>query len=342
MSAIDFLAFERQFVDHLAPVWRSLAGPDRGCFRVDPSLVEYAAARGIDAVPSRRLDIARGRLVRGQPDAGRPALVASYGDTKEARRYGYGPIAFIEHGIGQSYGRSGLRANGSYSGGPDRDDTTLFLVPGEHPASRWRDAYPAARVEVVGTPRLDDLPARDAGPFPTVAVSFHWPAPLSISGYAGTAVGDYAASLTALADRFDVIGHAHPKGDWPLRMKRIYDRVGIPFVEDFDDVCRRADVYVADNSSTLYEFASTGRPVVLLNARTWSRKGPELGLRFWSASHVGINVDYPAELIPAVERSLEHRPEDVAAREDALELVYGYRYGAADRAAAVISEWLAC
>ena len=332
---LDALAYEVQFLDHLAPVWHAL--PDRGRFIVDPSLVARAASLGIEAEPVPRPQVMRGKPIPPNP-GWNPALVASYGDTKEARRLGYGPLAFLEHGIGQSYGQ-GPRANGSYSGGPDRSDTELFLVPGEDPASKWRQAYPGARVEVVGCPRLDDLPRRVPDDQTTVAVSFHWPAPISVSGYAGTALGYFSAALPGLAQRFHVIGHAHPKGDWPARMEREYRRAGIEFVRDFDEVCRRADVYVCDNSSTIYEFAATGRPVVLMNANHWQR-GPELGLRFWAASHVGVNVDRAADLGDAVAEALADSPEQQWAREDALALVYGHRTGAADRAARAIEDWL--
>ncbi len=336
---IDALAFEVQFLHHLAPVWRAL--PVRGRFLVEPTLLHHARSLGIeDAIAQPRLQVSRGGVIPPNAEASRPALVASYGDTKEGRRLGYGPFAYLEHGIGQSYGDAPGKANGSYSGGRDRDDTELFLVPGSDPASKWRVAYPAARVEVVGSPRLDDLPRRVPGPL-TVALGFHWPAPISISGYAGTAIGEYIPVLPELAKRFNVIGHCHPKGDWPERMRRTYRRAGIPFVADFDDVCRQADVYVCDNSSTIYEFASTGRPVVLLNARQWSRKGPELGLRFWAASHVGINVDRAPDLIGAVERALTDPPAQQVTREDALSLVYGLRTNGAAAAATAIMDWLA-
>ena len=75
----------------------------------------------------------------------------------------------------------------------------------------------------------------------------------------------YKHELVKLAQSTDikVLGHQHPNrrdiGEW-------YRRHGIEFTADFDEVLRRADVYACDNSSTLYEFASTGRPVVVLNA----------------------------------------------------------------------------
>ena len=331
---LDALAFEPQFLDHLAPVWRLLPPPSRGRFLVDPTLLQRARDKGIDATAQPRPPHT---VTQPKPNAGyRPALVASYGDVKEARRLGYGPFAFLEHGAGQTYDMP----HASYSGGPDRDDNELVLVPNEHAAGRWRMAYPGARVEIVGCPKLDDLPRKERADPPTVAISFHWDAPLSISGYAGTALYDYLPALAKLAAAFNVIGHAHPKGDWPTQMAGHYRKVGIPFVADFEDVCRQADVYVCDNSSTIFEFAATGRPVVLLNGRYWSRKH-SVGLRFWDAAHVGVNVTPGDDLVAKVHEALQDAPERQAAREDALRIVYGLRTHGAQAAATVITDWLA-
>lgn len=329
---MDALAFEPQFLDHLAPVWLACPASARGQFLVDPSLVERARSKGIEAVAQPRPPHVPA-MPKPRHD-GPPALVASYGDIKEARRLGYGPFAFLEHGAGQTYPGK----NGSYSGGPDRADNELILVPSETVADMWRKAYPAARVAVVGCPKLDSLPRREGDATPTVALSFHWPAPLSISGYAGTAVGEYAPLFGEVAKRWRTIGHAHPKGDWPKRMQRYYGRAGIPFVAEFEDVCRQADVYVCDNSSTIPEFASTGRPVVLLNARHWSRKG-NIGGRFWDWAHIGINVNRPDELLDAIKNALDDRWH--GPREDALSLVYGLRTNGAAAAATAIGDWLA-
>ena len=337
---IDALAYEPQFLDHIAPVWRALPADLRGTFFVDPALCDRAARRGVAAV-ARPRPFHEAAYPKPRTD-GPPALVASYGDVKEGRRLGYGPFAYLEHGAGQSYGRR-TAASGSYAGGPDHEDNELFLVPNAQCAERWSAAYPSARVEVVGSPRLDDLPHRQSdGTEEVVALSFHWPAPLSISGYAGTAVGDFLPVLPRLVEAFGrdrVIGHAHPKMDWPRRMRRQYDRLGIEFVEDFDDVCRRADVYVCDNSSTIFEFAATGRPVVLLNAAAWTRKG-SVGLRFWDAAHVGVNVSPQDDLVAAVRRALRDDPELQEARHDALLGVYQPPRGGTALAAAAVVRWL--
>ncbi len=330
---MDALAFEPQFLDHLAPVWHALGQP--GTFLVDPSLVERARAKGIAAVAQPR---PRHEVAYPPPRFDGPeALVASYGDIKEARRLGYGPFAFLEHGAGQTYDG---QPNGSYSGGPDRADNGLILVPHQRVGDIWQRAYPNARIAVVGCPKLDSLPLRDGGGPPTVAISFHWRAPLSVSGYAGNALGDFLPILPELAKRYEVIGHAHPKGDWPDQLQRLYQRAGIRFVREFEDVCRQADVYVCDNSSTIFEFAATGRPVVLLNAKVWSRKH-DIGLRFWDAADVGINVWPQDDLFTAIDEALADPPERQIAREAALAKVYGLRTNGAAAAATAINDWLA-
>lgn len=335
---IDALGMERQFIDHLAPVWHALR--DRGRFMVEPHLLGHAQALGIDAEPCPR-PVAIPRQPEPRHD-GLPLLVASYGDIKVGRRLGYGPFAYLEHGAAQSYlgdptWRSPLAT--SYSGGPDHEDVELYLVPNEQAAARWRAAYPQTRVEVIGSPRLAGLPDRVAGPGPVLAISFHFKTPTSLGPEAQTALGEYLPALPELAKAYAVIGHAHPKGDWPQQMERIYRRAGIPFVADFADVCRQADLYIVDNSSTLFEFASTGRPVVVLNSR-WYRRDVHHGLRFWDAADVGVQVDRPADLLPAIALALEDRPTQRCNRAAALKYVYPVRRGAAKRAARAIGEWL--
>lgn len=270
-----------------------------------------------------------------QPVAARIAdldvtLAASYQDMREARRAGHERIVLMQHGSGQSYSDD----NPHYPGGRDNEGVGLFLVPGEHPAERWRKAYPSARVEVVGSPRLDDLPRRLPGPV-TVAVTTHWNdfhVPESRSAFALM-----AEVLPDLARRFHVIGHGHPRR---AGLARKYQRLGIEYVPDFDDVCRRSDVLIGDNTSGLFEFAATGRPVVLYDP-PYYRPEVRHGLRFYDAAHVGVRVSDLAALPVAVAEALDDAPERKAAREDALGLVYGYREDATERAVATIRDWAA-
>lgn len=297
---VDLLASRPHYLAHLRPIWDALPSDARG---------------GVNGHPTS--------------DA---ALVASHTDVVWAAGAGWQRIALLEHGIGQSY------SNGAsaYPGGRRRDAVGLFLSPNETAAALDRAAYPEARVEVVGDPVLDGLPFQREPRRPVVAISFHWGT--MITPERRSTVPFFRPALPELARSFELIGHAHPRA--ARLVSRIYRKLGIEFVADFEEVCSRASLYVADNTSTLYEFASTGRPVVVLNGPTF-RHEVHHGLRFWDAAGVGPQVDRPEDLVGVVQAALEDSPAQRQAREDALAITYGFRSGAGPRAAGVLLDWLA-
>lgn len=326
------LATERHFVDHLAPVWHALPVEERGVFVVPAPLLARAAYHGIAATT----DI---------PEVNRPILVAAWGDEKRAVTVGRERIAFLEHGIGQSYAgsvsTSADRASAIASSYPGADGrlASLFMVPNAHSANRWRAAYPYARVEVVGSPKLDTLPHRiPDGRGPVIAFAWHWDA--RICHETRTAFFEYRPGIAAVARKYETIGHGHPRLflDRHAALEAYYRRNRVPVMHDFDDVLRRADVLVSDNSSALYEFASTGRIVVVANSVRYRRR-VEHGLRFWDAADVGVQVAYSRQLVKGIALALDDTPARQAAREAALDVVYAFRTGAAERAATTLLEW---
>jgi hypothetical protein len=311
---IDAIASEGHFADHIKPIWLALPEEARGTFYVRWPRPDIPNTVVAVAPPSRH-----------------PTLVASNGDLKRGRGR---RNAMMEHGCGQSFGGDPRSArSGSYAGGEGRD-AELFMHPGHHPAARDRARYPAARVEVVGCAKLDSLPRRDRDGPPVVAVSFHWNC--TICPETRPAFDGFRRQVAALATSFEVIGHGHPR--IIRRLAAAYRSMGIETVGSFAEVCARADVYVNDGSSTLFEFASTGRPVVVLNSRLYRRK-VDHGLRFWEASTVGVNVEEGDDLTEAVTHALEDPPDQRAERERCVDLVYAYRSGAAGRAAAALMDW---
>lgn len=315
---IDMIATEPQFADHLAPVWHALPEELRGVFIVPIGLAQHARGLGLSTARQPHSDA---------------VLVASWGDHQRARRLEYAHIARIEHGIGQSFGTG----HPSYAGGRKCEDVSLFLTPNEHSAALWRAAYPGARVEVVGCPKVDAIPTYQPQPRPLVVFSFHWNG--ATVPEAGSAFADFRGAIPALRERDDIeiALHGHPKAREEIARWAMHR--GIRFIPDFVDVLRTAALYVCDGVSTLYEFAATGRPVVVVNAFAY-RPHVSHGLRFWDAADVGIQVDHPSELDAAISSALEDRPAQQRRRASALRKVYAHRGTAARRAASVVASWV--
>lgn len=316
---IDLQASEPQFVDHLAPVYFALPPEHRGDFTAHRIAQQRAREWGIE--PTQPSDLSR------------PVLVASYGDQKRVRTMGRKRIARMEHGAGQSYHADArFGGNASYAGGRDCHDVSLFLVPNLYSGEVWHKAYPNADVALVGCPKLDYLSSKDPTEPQTVAVSFHFD--INVIPETRSAFPHYRTALPELAKRYKVIAHAHPKG--MQFVARHYARMGLEVVTDFAEVCRRADLYAVDNSSTLFEFASTGRPVVVLNDPGF-RKDVNHGGRFWNWADVGIQCDSAVSMVDVVEQAFA--TDWTARREAVLAEVYPVRSGAAQLAAAALMEW---
>jgi hypothetical protein len=329
---IDAYATWPHYVDHIAPIWNALPEKLRGEF-VAPGYAAASRARDAGIPTMSALDEAHPRMT----------LVAAWAD--EQHLIGR-PVVLVEHGIGQSYSDH----QPGYPGGREREAVCLFICPSERVARRWSEMYPETPCAVVGVPKLDpwhgraennrrwrDQAADLASTLPVVVVSFHWPC--AVVPECGNAWDYYSGVLFWMARMspeergFHLLGHAHPKA----RDERQWmEAIGLPFVEHFDEVLDAADLYVCDNSSTIYEFASTDRPVVVLN-RPEYRRDVEHGGRFWEWANVGVECDHPDELMACIEIGLRDEPSYAAVRRAVVDEVYAYTDGqATERAVAAI------
>jgi hypothetical protein len=300
----------RHYADHLLPVLAGLPEPMRGgLYCATDELAQELRLRG------DRGWILGPREARLSPmPPGEPVLVAGFRDVRLVRGR---PVALIEHGAGQRY--EGVR-DGSYAGGRGRDRVSLFLCPNEDVANVNRQAYPQARSVTVGSPRLDVLwkarteyrQHRDGS---RVAVSFHWPCGLVPE--AGSGWDAFRVDVTGLAARGDwqILGHGHPR-HWS-RMSKWWAKIGVERVAEWLSVVRRADVYVCDNSSTMFEACALGLPVVVLNPPEY-RRHVEHGLRFWRHAAMGPQVS-PGESLSAAVRLA---PAFVEGRREAAQAAY--------------------
>lgn len=320
---IDYLASLPHYADHLAPIWGETGGG-----RFDGDLY--------------RLD-----------DNGAPVVIAGHQDL--ALVPGSRRVAFVDHGAGQTYQNLD---HGAYAGGRDRERIELFLCPSERVAALNRARYPNARVEVVGSPRLDSLAAEarvgvlDSTHRSTVALTWHWeptvmPEALSAWPY----YRDVIERLVATRDDVEWLGHAHPR--MLERVAPWYQSLGVPVVVDFREVVRRADLLVFDNTSAGYEAAALDVPTLALDAPMY-RPEQDHGLRFWDlvpGLRLMARIDGRPEcgivhanwgrdhLTYAIDEALDDRLELATLRRSVSEIVYPVRGDAAERAAAVLTDW---
>jgi hypothetical protein len=306
---IDFFASETHYADHLRPIHSALQQDVRGSF-LGTSTVDFLLAN-IDRI----------------------AVVASFKDLRKVRKTGR-PVVICEHGAGQGY--VGIRS-GSYIGALDRDGVVGALVPGPHALERQLAAHPEIPAHAIGCPKMDIhhwAPTEPKSDPPTIAISFHWDCRLTPE--TRSTFNYFKSALPELARRYNLIGHAHPRH--ANRLEREYSQLGIEFVADFEEVLDRAQVYCVDNSSTLFEFASTGRPVVVMNGPDF-RRDVDHGMRFWEFADIGANADGPASLLSAARFALNDLPEHVERRREITAKVYGPVDGkAAQRAAQALIE----
>lgn len=239
---VAILATQRAYAEHLQPVWDALAEDERAFF-----ITNGARPGDVDLW-----------------------LTASARDYSIAFDYPGAHVA-MEHGTGlEFYGGAVLQR---------LRKATLIAAPNEFIAERYREV--GAKVEVVGTPKMDALlkirpPRNDV-----IAVSFHWSGVMRSDRPIWE---DYRSALQQLNGRFVVLGHAHPR-IWP-QAERFWTSLGIEPIQDFAEVVRRADIYVCDHSSTLYEWAALDRPVVMLERGSGSVPKPT-GLRYTQWADIG-------------------------------------------------------
>lgn len=250
-------------------------------------------------------------------------LCSAFSDLREVNRVGKKAI-YTEHGVGLYYNV----VHPSYAGSKEaRECVILRLSPNERHAQRERETL-TCPIEVVGVPYMDKwadyVPEHYRLRKAIVAVSFHFDAnvcPETRSGFSY-----FIRGLKSLSREYKILGHGHPRIFSKIR--KIYERNGIEPVKDFDEVMKRSNMYMCDNSSTIWEYAFTNRPVILLNPpfyRKWvTHKGNP---RFWEYADIGYNVDKPEQLQEAVELTYKNHHDILIRQKQIVQNMFTYTDG---------------
>jgi len=312
---LDVYCSRPPYVDHAALVWKALPAERRGRFVVVKRLEEQAKSLGIDPT------------IAPVDMGGRPTLIMSRADLKALPVDA--PLIFMEHGVGANYG------NKSHLPHDSRFDLVL-TTPAQEKAHR---AIYGDRVVVVGCPKLDRLTQglRRRRGKPVIALSHHWDQKAHPETRSAWPWDKEAWERVAASGRYHILGHKHP-GD-PRAVEQWFTSIGAEFTPAFADVLQRADLYACDNSSTIYEFAAAGRPVLVLSPPFY-RRDVDFGLRFWS-DIPGVECANLDQLEACIAEALADVPERRRLRKRAVTAAYGPLDGqASQRAADAICAYL--
>lgn len=266
-------------------------------------------------------------------------VVASNSDLDSIRgKVGTRPIVLVEHGAGQTYSGAG-----AYSDGGDLRGCSLILAPGPYSLAKRRRFCPTVKIVMVGLLKLENLlavredgeEARRASDVPTVVFGWHWDCKTCPESRATWPRWIEAVAKMAADDMgWNVLGHAHPR-EWH-RILPFYQEWGIQTVKRFDDAMAKADLYVVDNSSTAFEAAALGVPVLLLDSPVYQKA--RHGLRFGVEGAAFRHCSEPSLLHEACLKTHAESKTVVQAQYSVLDRVYSPALGGPAKAAEAIIE----
>ena len=260
--------------------------------------------------------------------------VFSFGDLKDVNQLGI-PIIFCEHGVGMFYNEE----HASYAGSmKSRENVCLRLSPNKTHADKERETLDCP-VEVIGVPKLDKFANRNWRvnyDKPTVAISFHFNC--FVNQETRSSFKYFEKIIPELAKEFNLIGHAHPR--LMLEIESFYRKHKIRIIKDFEEVLELADVYCIDNSSTIFEWCISGKPIVLLNPPYYRKDVEHKGNpRFWKFSDIGPLCEKPEDLVKCIKEATQNHGKYIKRIREATQEVLTFTDGkCAERAVEAIKK----
>ncbi|MFP4687972.1 MAG: hypothetical protein ACLFN5_07700 [bacterium] len=313
---IDAFVWQPHYAQHLTPLWQELPAANRGKYYVSTHMHNMNGC----GLPPEVVCVENPYELCEQLEV-RPRLLIIPDDRDCMIYFLERPLARLSHGVGQSY-IDEKKVPGN------RKNVIVDLLPGSASREIFEEKHPETTKIVAGSPKMDRWAGfkKERDHPPTVGISFHFNHK-AVPETRGT-FPHYKSILPELAanNEWKLLGHGHPR--FIDELIPFYEELGIDWTRDFKEILRRADLYVCDSPSTLYEFAFTDRPVVVLNA-PWFRRDVEHGLRFWKYADVGIQCDGPEELSLAIRKALRDDLPQPRLRKQAVNEVYNVTDGTA-------------
>ena len=281
----NFVCLESHLIDHLAPIWNALPQENKTKFIVPKTLYNYANDKLISNLIS--IDNYESIPKLTKQDTNVVCSLHNYNQLKSTGKN----VFYFEHGAGQIYNCD----HASYASGGGRKNVKKYFATNQI----CHDAFIKnhnAESYIVGCAKLDQYSNRNWTKNNKICISFHWDC--KVVPETQTSFFYYKDYLKKLQNSLkelgiELVGHGHPHS-WDI-FKYFYTSLEIPIMKNFDDIIEQCDMYIVDNSSTLFEFAATGKPVVVLNCPLY-RKNIKHGMRFWEFADIGPQVDNANDL----------------------------------------------
>lgn len=282
-----FFANTRHYIEHLLPIYKAYT--KEKMFLVPKELKDASDIKPSYYNNQRELLIFLFNLEQSNKDL--TYVVASYGNVRTLSQKGFPIIKFIliEHGAGQTYISDvpGWK-RGSFKGS---ERIKLYLGTNSYCTEAFEENNPLTQCYTIGCPKTDSIKSEVPNlSRPLVVFSWHWDCssvPETKSGFSYWQ-GEVLKIHQDDNKNFRIAIHGHPRiQDQTILFARKHN---IDFIRTFDSVIKEADIYVVDNSSTIYEFAITTKPVIILN-NPFYRRDVNHGLRFWELSDIGLHCN---------------------------------------------------
>lgn len=304
---VDAHAYQEHYAEHIAPLFqefykRGIAGkfvmPEYFFWRIKPIFEENGFP--METIVFKNSESEASQYLRKREGS---VICAGIGDARMIEATTKRPVVLIEHGAGQQYGNRAL----SFIGGVGREDLAMIVTPREKTTTLSQRFYPQIPHSSGGCPKLDWYTGLTGGD--AICISFHWHT--TVCPESDWAYEEYKSAIKELKEfcdsrHIELIGHCHPRSR--EHIFPYYRELGIRVVDSFYNVCKQSKMYICDNSSTIFEFAALGRPVVFLNSKFY-RRSVNFGLRFWTNTDVGVMVDTPESLVDKVSAILDNGVE---------------------------------
>lgn len=279
---LDLYATEYYYLDHMASVYSALEPHEQGTVFTLTKWAKRAREWGLTNLVTAKTRTQLAAKLRQHPL--NPTLTASFANFRDCRKAGRRSPTLI-HGQGSA-------GNSAPTWHKHKDQVECMLVP----APWGRTGLDLPVYECGGQPKLDrhlnsTPPVTDR---PRVGLSFRWRESTS-------ALSHYLPGLPKFLELCDmmgieVVGHGHPR-IFEGELRPLWKKFRVTRTADFEKILSNCHAYVADCSSTIFEFASLDRPVVLMDCPKYRKcKFPP---RF-THRQVGLETKGPEELFETI------------------------------------------